>query len=733
MHITGDTGRRAMNCGNKGHSDTAVSEAIGAVMLISVVVLAVAIVGVVLTSQPPPQKLPAVSAVIFSNGSVVHIYHDGGDTLKSSELSILVNGNVVSFSKAGSPAPWTWSVGETLVNSTPITGTPQTVRIVYVPGSYTIASADFGYIGSGPVTTAPTPPTITTTPTSSPAPTVTGITPSGGIAGTTFSITSITGTNFVSGATAKLTRTGYADIPISGITVSSPILITGGSVNLAGAAAGPWNVVVTNPDTQSGSLSNGFTVTNAAPTVTGITPSTGIRGTTVSIMNLAGTGFLSGAAVRLNRTDSTAIPATNVVVASATQITCDFALPAGVTIGTWNVTVTNPDMQNGTLVNGFTVMAAAPAVTGISPNSSLQTTPVLVSVAGSDFQSGANLTLKRTGYPDIIATGVVLVSSNLITGNLNLLTVTPGPWDVVVTNTDGQSGTLAEGFTVRNPTPTVTGITPNNGIRGWTVTITNLAGTNFRSGAVVKLVNASAGPDIEATNVVVVSANQITSTFDLTGANAARRNVTVTNPYSDTGVRANGFTVTNPSLTARNPTSGNRGWPVNIVSLTGTGFLPGADVRLRRTGYSDIIATGVNVASPTSINAGTFDLLGVMAGTWNILVINPDGGETNTVTFTVNSPAPTVPNTPAFSPPAGARGTTGLTVTAPGTNLQPGMAVVLTRGSTTITAYNVNVASPTSVTFTIDIPAGATTGGYTAQYTNTDGRTGSRTNRFQVT
>ena len=709
-------------------ADDGASEAIGAIMLISVVVLAVALISVALTSQGTPQKLPAVSAIISSSDNQISIYHDGGDSLKSSELSILVNGNSEPFLKSGSPAPWTWSVGDTLTY-TMSSGTPETVRVVYIPGSYTIASADFGAIGSGP---APTSSTTPPTPTHSTAPTVTNINPPNGNAGMTVGVT-ITGSNFVSGATARMTRSGYTDIPISGVSVVSPTQITG-TVNLIGAAVGSWNVVVTNPDMQFNSLSNGFTVTNAAPTVNGITPSTGTRGSVVSVTNMSGTGFLSGATVRLNRTDSTAIPATSVVVVSATNITCDFALPAGTTVGAWDVIVTNTDMKNGTLANGFTVMAAGPAVTAIIPNSSLQTTPVGVSVAGTGFQSGATLTLKRTGYSDILATGVVFGSSNLITGNFNLMTATPGLWDVVVTNSDGQSGTLAGGFTVKNPKPTVTAITNTTGVRGWTV-VERITGTNFLSGAVVRLVNASAGPDIPATNVVVVSSTRINCYFDLTGANAARRNVTVTNPSSDTGVGQNLFTVTSnaPTLTFRNPNSGNRGWPVTIISLTGTGFQPGANVRLQRTGYSDVVATGVNVASSTSINAGTFNLLGVTAGTWNILVTNTDGGATNTMTFTVNNLTPTIPNTPAFSPSKGGRGTTGLTITAPGTSLQPGMAVVLTGGSTTITAYNVNVASPTSVTFTIDIPAGATTGWYTARYTNTDGRTVTRTNRFQVT
>ena len=113
-----------------------------------------------------------------------------------------------------------------------------------------------------------------------------------------------------------------------------------------------------------------------------------------------------------------------------------------------------------------------------------------------------------------------------------------------MTNPDGQTGSLVGGFIIKNPAPTITGITPNTGARGWSASITNLAGSNFMSGAVVKLVNTSAGPEITATNVVVVSATRITCTFDLTGAAAARRNVTVTNPYSDPGTLLNGFTVT---------------------------------------------------------------------------------------------------------------------------------------------------------------------------------------------
>jgi hypothetical protein len=440
--------------------------------------------------------------------------------------------------------------------------------------------------------------------------------------------------------------------------------------------------------------------------------------------------------VKLTKSGSGDISATSVTVVSATQITCQFNL-AGAATGAWDVVVTNPDLQSGSYLGGFTVLNPAPTVTSLTPASGpTGTTVSITNLAGTGFLSGATVRLTKTGSSNITGTSVTVVSATQITCQFNLAGAATGAWDVVVTNTDQQSATLVGGFTVLNPAPTVTAITPSSGNRGWPVSITNLAGTGFASGATVKLTRTGSS-DIAGTSVTVVSATQITCQFNLVGATIGTWNVVVTNPDLQSGTYTNGFTVNSPApvLSTRNPTSGNRGWPVTIISLTGTGFQPGADVRLRRTGSSDIIATGVNVASSTSINAGTLNLLGATAGTWNYIIFNTDGKQSNIMNFTVNSPAPTLPGTPAFVPNTGARGTTKV-VSAPGTNLQPGLAVVLTSANTPttiITAYNITVPSPTQVIFSMNIGAGATTGAYSCRYTNTDGQTVSRTARFTVT
>ena len=92
------------------------------------------------------------------------------------------------------------------------------------------------------------------------------------------------------------------------------------------------------------------------PTVTSITPSSGAYTETVHITNLAGTNFEAGATVKLTKTGEPEIDATNVVVVSSSRITCDFDLNGAAT-GYWNVVVTNPDTQSGTLPNGFRVTA----------------------------------------------------------------------------------------------------------------------------------------------------------------------------------------------------------------------------------------------------------------------------------------------------------------------------------------------------------------------------------------
>jgi flagellin-like protein len=153
--------------------ESGVSEVIGAVLLIALVVTAVAIVGVGLLSQPLPKQIPALESVISTSGNIVQITHNGGDTMQKGDFVILVDGvdKTSLFNKDGALTWQSWSPGESL--TVPYTN-PNSVRIVYTGAgaSATLSSANFGEFGVS--TTTPTPvPTTTPVP---PAPVTAGFT-----------------------------------------------------------------------------------------------------------------------------------------------------------------------------------------------------------------------------------------------------------------------------------------------------------------------------------------------------------------------------------------------------------------------------------------------------------------------------------------------------------------------------------------------------------------------------
>lgn len=94
-----------------------------------------------------------------------------------------------------------------------------------------------------------------------PAPQVLGITPSGGAAGTSISVTDLSGQSFsTSAAPIVRLQKGGATITAGSVTVLSPNRIQC-TFSLAGAGTGQWDVVVINPDGQSGTGTALFTVT----------------------------------------------------------------------------------------------------------------------------------------------------------------------------------------------------------------------------------------------------------------------------------------------------------------------------------------------------------------------------------------------------------------------------------------------------------------------------------------
>lgn len=90
-------------------------------------------------------------------------------------------------------------------------------------------------------------------------------------------------------------------------------------------------------------------------------------------------------------------------------------------------------------------------VTSISPNSVQAGSSVVVTITGSNFAAGDSVTFENGEGPAPTASNVVVLDANTITATVTAKVGGPSRnrvWDVVVTNPDGQSGRLVDGFTV---------------------------------------------------------------------------------------------------------------------------------------------------------------------------------------------------------------------------------------------------------------------------------------------
>ena len=149
---------------SKCERSAAVSDVIGAVLMISVVVIASSIAAVAVLSNPQPEKIPSLSAVISNQSQVVFIKHDGGESLAKGTYKVLVDGIDVTSAIS---EPSIWSIGDTLTYTKPGTTPPSLVQIVYTgygTGGVVLSSAFFGqYVGGSPTETLTISPTATVT------------------------------------------------------------------------------------------------------------------------------------------------------------------------------------------------------------------------------------------------------------------------------------------------------------------------------------------------------------------------------------------------------------------------------------------------------------------------------------------------------------------------------------------------------------------------------------------
>jgi len=557
------------------------------------------------------------------------------------------------------------------------------------------------------------------------APSVTGIVPATG-QNTGNILANVTGSGFHENPAVLLSKGTQA---VAGSVLSVSGTDIGVRFNLTGVPAGKYNLTVTNEDGQGATKVEAFTVTNPPPTVTDVDPSSALNTGDYVLLDITGTGFLSGATVTFTRGSTTFSESSTYVNSTHLRCTVSFS---GKEAGEYNVTVTNTDGLSGTWEGVFTIQNPAPVVHAISPPGG-QNTGLLenVVVTGENFLPGAGVNLTRSGENPITGSPVTWINATALSCTFDLTGKKAGAWTVVVANPDGRTSVEPVVFTITNPPPNPQDIVPDSWPNNGPVGITGLTGSGFLPNATVKLTREGEN-DIPGTGVDInVTSQTIMCFFNLNGARVGYWNVVVRNDDGQSGTLENAFFVrypAAPAVLAIEPASGPNDGPITISNLSGSGFHPNATVRLTRASLPDIIATNVTVVDSGKITC-TLNLAGAVPGSWDVIVTNDDGqaGEISGG-FEVRYPAPTVTGiTPA-------RGNNNQIVpfTLTGSNFRSGVTVKLARAShTDIVATGVSLINSSALSGSFNLN-GMDVGDWDLVVMNNDGQSATHVNGFTI-
>jgi hypothetical protein len=577
------------------------------------------------------------------------------------------------------------------------------------------------------------------------APTVTGVSPAGTTGGNAPQVVVITGTGFVTGATVTFTNT------TNGTTLASEA--SGGAfVN------GKSGAVVTDTSGTTTTASTTLTVTT--------TPSTNVNGFVISGTGIAtGTTVVSGGgsttltlSAAASVTSGTALTFTSAstqgasTFGSATSLGVEVSPTNSVTgapdAGTYTATVTNPDGGSAT---GGTYTVSAFGVTDVTPSAapvpSSGSNPVVVTILGAGFQTGAGVTLSGSGTGVTVSTTTLplVTSATSITATFNVAAAATGVFNITVTNPSAGNGgngaayTLAGGFgagNASNVAPVISATSETTPIvPGSAASVLTLTGTGFSqyTTAVAK-VGTTTTTDSHVTLTNSGSDVGTSATFNLTvasGATAGPDSVVATNGSGSSTFPA-ALSVAGPAITSQTPTGIAVAAPYGtVISLNGTGFtntttgaitlhggaLAGTFSYVSPTVMDLVITTPPNATDATAGDAPTVTLTQTLASA--VTVSSP--------VFTLKiDAAPTIGGVVTYKTGADVGvGATAQTVYFNGSGFQTGATVTkFVNGSAVadpdVTATVTNVTA-TQITATIAIAAGDTNfaDGYTI--TNPDG------------
>lgn len=472
----------------------------------------------------------------------------------------------------------------------------------------------------------------------------------------------VNGSNFVPASVVRWNGTPRTTTFINGSQLQASILV--GDI----AATGFATVSVFNP-TPGGGTSSSFlfviNIRNPLPTLTALSPPGAVAGGPTFTLTLTGSNFVGSSTVRWNGVDRTT------TFLGSTQLQA--SIPAGdiPSPGTSAVTVFSPSPGGGTSNSLTFPVTAAPNPAPTMGTLSLDNTTVgavrgslPLTVNGSNFVSNSvvrwNGINRLTNFVNPSQLQALIPADDLAVAGTALVTVfSPAP---------GGGTSSAATFTINNPAPVLSSLSPSSAAAGGSAFTLTLGGSNFVPTSVVRWNGANR-------TTTFVSGTQLQAAIPGSDiVSVGTPSVTVMNPGPSGGTSgAMTFTITAPgnpapTLGSLSPSSATAGREGLSLTVNGSSFVPGSVVRwngnTRPTTF--ISSTELRAAIPAS------DL--ALAGAASVTVFNPApvGGTSSPATFTLNNPVPTLAN---LSPAGALAGGAGFTLTLSGSEFVPGSVV----------------------------------------------------------
>jgi len=367
--------------------------------------------------------------------------------------------------------------------------------------------------------------------------------------------------------------------------------------------------LILNPLLQASSL---------IPSVGSISPASLGAGSSAQTITLTGNKFFNDSQVLFNGSSR------QTTFVTGTQLAVQLSSGDLAQVGNQALTVVN-STEGGWQSNAvnLNVFATTPTLSGISPvSATVGSGPITLTATGSGFAQSSVVQVNSDDRTTTFVSGTqltaTLTANDLATAGLRSITV----------NNPGGGTSTALTFTVNNPLPALSAMSPTNVIAGSSGFTLTLNGSNFVASSAVR-VNGVDRP------TTFVSGTRLTAAIPASDlATAKLLSITVASPGPGGGVTsALTFAVNNPVPTISSISP-------NPVLALGSSFT----LTVNGTGYNSSSVVQVNgsprpttLVSPTQLQAQIpqADIIAVGQRTITVFNPTPGGGTSNAATLTV--------------------------------------------------------------------------------------------------